>query len=258
VSPTLEPVMFYPVILNLGPSAGSRSAGQEEPMSVDDEWVRAPRQARSQATLERFVEATRQLLEQESFEDITVADIVARAERTVGSFYARFDDKYAVLHVLTDRLQQRVVDVVRAFCDPVRWEGVPVSEFVVESIRLNVQAYRRAGPLYKASLQASATDERFRRRRTETMLVSAEEQKKLLLSRVDELGCADPRRASDMMFELVSATLDHELLFGRFTVTYPESDAELVDQLTDQSFHILGIAPVTDQAPTRAPEITQV
>jgi AcrR family transcriptional regulator len=217
----------------------------------DQEWVRTPRQARSQATLERFVSATQQLLAQQSFEDITVADIVERAERTVGSFYARFDDKYAVLHVLTERLQQRIGDVVRAFCDPVRWEGLPISEFIVESTRLNVQAYRRAGPLYRASLQASVTDERFRRRRLETMQLCAEEQKQMLLSRVDELHCADPERAADMVFELVSATLDHELLFGRFTTTHPTSDLELIAELTDQSLHILGISTVAvdDDAP---------
>jgi AcrR family transcriptional regulator len=168
---------------------------------------------------------------------------VQRAERTVGSFYARFDDKYAVLHVLTERLQQRIGDVVRAFCDPVRWEGLPISEFIVESVRLNVQAYRRAGPLYRASLQASVSDERFRRRRLETMQLCAEEQKRMLLSRCDELHCADPERAADMVFELVSATLDHELLFGRFTRTHPTSDMALIAELTDQSFHILGIRP---------------
>jgi AcrR family transcriptional regulator len=210
----------------------------------DEEWVRAPRQARSQATLERFVAATRELLEQQSFEDITVSDIVQRAERTVGSFYARFDDKYAVLHVLTERLQERIGNVVRAFCDPVRWEGLPISEFMVESVRLNVQAYRRAGPLYRASLQASVADERFRRRRLETMQLCAEEQKRMLLSRVEELHCADPERAADMVFELVSATLDHELLFGRFTTTHPTSDVDLIAELTEQSLHILGINPI--------------
>lgn len=210
-------------------------------MTNDEEWVRAPRQARSQATLERFVEATGKLLEERSFDEITVADIVHRAERTVGSFYARFDDKYAVLHVLVDRLQQRIADVVNAFCDPVRWDGAPLSDFVRESVHLNVQAYRRAGPLFRAALQASAADERFRRRRMETMLLCAEAQKRFILTRVDELSCDDPARASDIMFEVVSATLDHELLFGRFTTTFPESDVDLVDQLSDQCRHVLGL-----------------
>lgn len=207
----------------------------------DAEWVRAPRQARSQATLERFVDATRQLLEENTFEDITVADIVGKAERTVGSFYARFEDKYAVLHVLVDRLDARIRDVVRAFCDPVRWEGESVADFVSESVHLNVQAYRRAGALYHAAITAAATDERFRNRRTETMQFCAEEQKRFLLTRLDELQCADPARASDMMFEIVSATLDHELLFGQFTTTSPKSDVQLVAELTEQCLNVLGV-----------------
>lgn len=219
-------------------------------MTTDEQWVRAPRQARSQATLERFVEATRQLLEQQSFEEITVADIVERAERTVGSFYARFDDKYAVLHVLVDRLHQRIGDVLDAFCDPVRWDGVPLPEFVSESVRLNVQAYRRAGPLFRAALQASVADERFRRRRMETMQLCAEAQKRFILSRLDELDCEDPARASDMMFEIMSATLDHELLFGRFTTTFPDSDVELVGELVSQCNHVLGLTAIPDDAVT--------
>ncbi|MCX7620840.1 MAG: TetR/AcrR family transcriptional regulator [Acidimicrobiales bacterium] len=234
----------------MGEGSAHLSGLRGDDMTDDKGWVRAPRQARSQATLERFVEATRQLLEERGFEDITVADIVNKAERTVGSFYARFDDKYAVLHVLVDRLHQRIGDVVRAFCDPVRWEGVPLADFVAESVRLNVQAYRRSGSLFRAALQASATDERFRRRRMETMQLCAEEQKRFVLTRTDEMACANPARASDMMFELVSATLDHELLFGRFTTTSPANDLELVEELTDQCLHVLRVRVPADSIPS--------
>ena len=208
---------------------------------TDAAWVRAPRQARSQATLERFVEATRILLEERPFEEITVADIVGTAERTVGSFYARFEDKYAVLHVLVERLDERLRDLVHAFCDPVRWDNASVGEFVTESVSLNVMGYRRSTSLFRAMLIASVTDERFRERRLATMLFCAEQQKRFLLTRADELGCPDPARASDLMFELVAATLDHELLFGRFTTTSPPSDVELAAELTDQCLHLLGV-----------------
>ena len=213
----------------------------------DAEWVRAPRQARSQATLERFVEATRVLLEERPFEEITVADIVTKAERTVGSFYARFEDKYAVLHVLVDRLDDRIRDLVRTFCDPMRWEDARVADFVSESISLNVMAYRRANSLYRAMLIAAVTDSRFRDRRLATMQFCAEEQKRFLMLRRDELECEDPERASDLMFELVSATLDHELLFGRFTTTSPPSDGQLIAELATQCLTVLGVrsaAPV--------------
>jgi AcrR family transcriptional regulator len=208
---------------------------------TDREWVRAPRQARSQATLERFVEATRMLLEERSFEDITVADIVSKAERTVGSFYARFEDKYAVLHVLVDRLDERIRMLVRSFCEPARWEGTNVPDFVSQSISLSVLAYRRSNAVYRAALTAAATDERFRARRVDTMRYCAEQHKSFLVTRVDELGCVDVGRSSDLMFEVVTAVLDHELLFGRFTATMPSSDVELVAELTEQSLAVLGV-----------------
>ena len=216
---------------------------------TEDQWVRAPRQARSQATLERFLDAAQELLDTKPFEEITVADIVSRAERTVGSFYARFEDKYAVLHVLVDRLDDRIQDLSQAFCDPVRWEGRPVSDFVYESVRLNVLGYRRSNSLFKAALIAAATDERLRDRRMVMMQRCAEQQKAFLLSRADELQCDDVSRASDIMFELVSATLDHELLFGRFTTTSSRSDGELVDELTSMAVHMLGAPPVSAAYP---------
>ncbi len=211
--------------------------------------MRAPRQARSQETLGRFVEATRRLLLERSFDDITVHDIVAAADRTVGSFYARFEDKDAVLHVLVDQLDERISDVVRAFCDPVRWEGAPLSDFVAESVRLNVQAYRSTAPLFRAALLAAVRDPSFRRRRLATLRLCADLQKQMVLTRPDETGCADPARASDQWFELVAARLDHELLFGRFTETSPETDADLVAELTEQCLHVLGATVPPEAAP---------
>jgi AcrR family transcriptional regulator len=223
----------------------------------DAAWVRAPRQARSQATLERFVEATQQLLAERRFEEITVADIVTTAGRTVGSFYARFEDKHAVLHVLVERLDGRIRDVVHAFCDPVRWEGSPATLFIEESVRLNVGAYRRSAPLFRAALMAAANDERFRDRRMATLHFSAEQQKAFLRTRADELGCPDVARASDRAFELMVATLDHELLFGRFTTTSPHDDRQLVDELARQACWILG-APREDEPEPMVVETEQL
>ena len=209
--------------------------------SGTDGWVRAPRQARSAETLTRFVDATRRLLTQRPFEEITVADIVSEADRTVGSFYARFEDKEAVLFVLVDELHQRLRELTRAFCDPVRWEEASLADFVAESVRLNVAAYRRAGPLFRAALTACATDARFRDRRAETMQICAEHQKTFIVSRADELRAPDPARASDLMFETVVATLDQELLFGRFTTTGPLSDVDLEQELTERCLMLLGV-----------------
>jgi AcrR family transcriptional regulator len=56
-----------------------------------------PTQKRGRQTLKRIVEATERLLRRQRFEDITVAQIVAEADTSTGSFYARFVSKDALL-----------------------------------------------------------------------------------------------------------------------------------------------------------------
>lgn len=65
--------------------------------------LRAPLQARSRATLERIYAATERLLEHRPFQQITVQQIVREARTSVGSFYARFADKDALLPALHGR-----------------------------------------------------------------------------------------------------------------------------------------------------------
>jgi AcrR family transcriptional regulator len=62
--------------------------------------VRAPAQARARETLERIIAATQRLLRTHRFEDITIAEIVAEADTSTGSFYARFGSKDALLPYL--------------------------------------------------------------------------------------------------------------------------------------------------------------
>jgi len=72
--------------------------------------VRAPLQARSRKTFDDILKATEALMNTKSWVDITVMDIVNAANCTVGSFYARFDDKNAVLVCLSEQLSKDVED----------------------------------------------------------------------------------------------------------------------------------------------------
>jgi len=65
--------------------------------------MRPPRQARSQQTLERLLTAAERLLTERAWDRISVAEIVAAADASVGAFYARFDDKDALLDLLAER-----------------------------------------------------------------------------------------------------------------------------------------------------------
>ena len=66
--------------------------------------VQAPRQARSQRTFDNLLDAAEDLLNEKSFLELSINEIVSRAGSSVGSFYARFDDKDALLRCLSERL----------------------------------------------------------------------------------------------------------------------------------------------------------
>lgn len=66
--------------------------------------ISKPVQLRSEQSFLRFLDAAEVLLEDRSWSALTIQDVVAAADASVGSFYNRFDDKMALLHCLEDRL----------------------------------------------------------------------------------------------------------------------------------------------------------
>ena len=65
-----------------------------------------PTQERSKETMERFAVAAEDLLQDRPFEEISIQDIVRRAERPIGSFYARFKSKDALVPHLYGRYHE--------------------------------------------------------------------------------------------------------------------------------------------------------
>lgn len=65
--------------------------------------MRQPQQKRSQKSLARVVKATERLLESRSFDELSVDDIAKAAHVSIGSFYARFPGKDALLPLLYER-----------------------------------------------------------------------------------------------------------------------------------------------------------
>jgi AcrR family transcriptional regulator len=73
------------------------------PTAAPAPGLRPPSQDRSQRTLDRILTATEELLEYHDFQDNSIHEIIYRAETSTGSFYARFEDKNALLTALCAR-----------------------------------------------------------------------------------------------------------------------------------------------------------
>lgn len=72
----------------------------------------APRQARSEQTLQRILEACDRLLAERAFEQISMQDIAREAGVSVGNLYNRFSDKDGLVNHVIASHQQRVLATV--------------------------------------------------------------------------------------------------------------------------------------------------
>jgi AcrR family transcriptional regulator len=99
-----------------------------------------PRQTRSQETLHRILDAAEHVLEEKSFSEATLAEIMQRAGVTVGAFYRRFPDKDALIHHLDERFFAELYERADTVLDEQRWRGEPLEAvlrgFAVEAVKL--------------------------------------------------------------------------------------------------------------------------
>lgn len=185
--------------------------------SKKDSDLRPPLQARSRATLERLLAATQELLAEKRFDETTVAEIVRRAGSSVGSFYARFPDKEALLAVFDRELFERGRLQWDAFLDPRRWENRHAGEIVDEVARLLVWKNRAFQPLLTAlALYArSSPDPRFLKGSLRLNEHVVEKLSDLLLARRREIAHPKPRRAIEVGLLMIAAAAREAILFGQ-------------------------------------------
>jgi AcrR family transcriptional regulator len=109
-----------------------------------------PIQHRSRRTLDRIVAATEALLERTDFDAISVTDIVRRARTSVGSFYARFDGKEALLRYVYDRYHARLLGELGPMLEPMRWSQLELREVVERAVTTLVLLHRKHRTLLRA------------------------------------------------------------------------------------------------------------
>jgi AcrR family transcriptional regulator len=208
-------------------SAGLRGA------FVGAEWVRMPRQARSEETLARFLDATAELLAERPFAEISVNDIVERAGRTVGSFYARFDDKWRVLRVLVEQVGAQLRSDAHDYWSVERWRGRSIDEVISDTVRAVLGAYREAGPVFHAAAIEAPADEGFRSVRLGVWIECAERFGEVLTDHSAEVRHPDPARAGQLAMTALISTADLRLIYGPGVRPLYESDDELAADLVE-------------------------
>lgn len=178
------------------------------------QWVKPPRQQRSQETLDRILDAAAALVADKGFEDTPLQEIVRRAGTSVGAFYTRFHDKDGLLFALHERFLDEAVATTDDALDPRRWSGAPLADVIGAVVRFLVSIYREQEGLLRAFMIRHHRDAEFRARQSRLSRHLNQRLAELLAGRAHEIAHPAPTRAIPLGLLGVLATLDATILFG--------------------------------------------
>lgn len=178
--------------------------------------VRPPQQERSRRTLDRICRTALDLFARQGVEHTSVQEIVDRADSSVGSFYARFEGKDALVRYLESRVWEEAGERWGEAVEGRSWEELTLDALVEGVVELLVRLHREdAGR--RAALRAAGASgvpggsddpaHAFHAR-------VAGDLTRLILAHRVELGHPEPERAAALGYRIVVASL-RELLDGR-------------------------------------------
>lgn len=193
-------------------------------LASDLRSVARPKQGRSEATLQRLLDAAEELICRDGLASVSIASIVREAKSSVGGFYARFRDKDELLRALHERELGRINEQVSELVNPERWDGVPLRAIIHTLIFTYAENSRGRERLQAAILEATARNPDawapaidFRREVTDS--VSA-----LLLLRRDEIKHPNPEEAVRFALGQAFAIRDIRSLYAHTDVVQEVSD----------------------------------
>jgi AcrR family transcriptional regulator len=206
--------------------------------------IQEPLQDRSMQTMNQILDAASELLEERLFEEISIAEIVARAGCSVGAFYGRFKDKSALLFALDEYHFQDFIVAANALIAEIQSEDRGLQEVIRSVVQFLVDAYgRRPGLLRALVLYAKQHhDEGFRLRERRAWALYPQLHQ-IILNHAAEMDCPDPNFAVRFGFMQVFFTASEILLWGTRNEDFPVSADQLVTELTRTYLAYLGVNP---------------
>lgn len=181
--------------------------------------VPRPKQARSEATLHRLLDAAEALIQEKGPGEVSIPEIVGRAGSSVGGFYARFKDKDHLLRALEERFLAEMRDVLDELAAPERWRDASIPDIVRAGVATLLRIFRERRPLLVTFMARAAQGQGpelqeilgFRREVSARFVA-------LLQSRRENLGHPRPEVAVDLAVQLVFGLMHQMIVFGEVRV----------------------------------------
>jgi len=198
---------------------------------LDHDTVTAPRQERSQRTLERILTALGKLLSEKSFDQISMVELAERAGCAVTSIYARFKDKGSMIAALHESFRDDAIARIDTFLAPERWQGATAEAIIAATTAALVAAYHEQRHLMRAVL---LTDDPCVYARAASVEQHAAERLVQVLPTPAGATAAAFRQRVHFGVRVVMAALQQRVLFdARMKKPMLRSNAELASELAD-------------------------
>ena len=216
-----------------------RSAGRPPPRLRS---VAEPKQARSEATLHRLLDAAESLIQKKGHADVSIPDIVVRAGSSVGGFYARFRDKDELLRALEERFLAEMRDLLGGLAAPERWRDAGIPEIVRAGVATLLEVSRERRELLVAFAARAAHGQGpelqdilgFRREVSARFV-------ELLHARSEQLAHPQPDVAVDLAVQLVFGLMEQMIVFGEIRVGDRRlGDDELAEEMVRSVLGYIG------------------
>ena len=198
--------------------------------------LRPPKQARSQASLDRILNATERLLHVQQFDALVLTDILGAARVSTGAFYTRFESKNAILPLLLQRYDARAETIADRVLDARRWAGRDLVRRVRTLIRFQVTMTRRNHGLMRAlTLLVRAQPELLTPARLAWRTQLQSRVVKLLLADRAAVDHPDPEEAIRFLLMLVNSACRDAILTPSISPFGPAEwdDRTLANELAD-------------------------
>lgn len=204
--------------------------------------VSRPKQARSEETLRRLLDAGEALISEKGLADASVPEIARKAKSSVGGFYARFRDKDELLRALEERFMAEIEARLDALTRVENWEGASMKEMLSACVRELVDVYQARGALILAFISRASHDPTLwsngvllRRR------VSAQVGR-LFMAHASDISHPDPERAVSVAVSMAMGVMMQKVLFSEVRAHGRElSYGEIGDELARAIMGYLGV-----------------
>ncbi len=152
-----------------------------------------------------MLRAAEALIKSKGFEALTTAEVVRRSRTSIGTLYARFGDKTALLHAVQDRVQAREEAAMRAQLAKVDWDSLSLEESVRQMLEIKQIAAEGDGRLFEAFVVHGATDPVLRAQGYRHKAVMEGLEIEVLMRHAGQIGHPDPEDAARVASRLAQA-----------------------------------------------------